>query len=112
GMGYPNLAPGLDMSILTDTEDGNEWAEAIVWIGSVTILDIWLKGIYTADDVALAIHHGVNSVLISNHGGKQLNGVPATVDALRECTPVAKGEIMIANDGGIRRGRDIFKIWP
>ncbi|KAL7657150.1 hypothetical protein ACMYSQ_006202 [Aspergillus niger] len=108
-MGYPNLAPGLDMSILTDTgeglayEDGNEWAEAIVWIGSVTILDIWLKG---------TIHHGVNSVLISNHGGKQLNGVPATVDALRECTPVAKGEIMIANDGGIRRGRDIFKIWP
>ncbi|RAK88256.1 FMN-dependent dehydrogenase family protein [Aspergillus costaricaensis CBS 115574] len=103
GMGYPNLAPGLDM------KDGIEWAEAIAWIRSVTKLDIWVKGIYTAEDVALAIQHGVNGVLISNHGGRQLDGVPATLDALRECAPVAKGKIAIAIDGGIRRGTDIFK---
>ncbi|PYH73245.1 alpha-hydroxy acid oxidase [Aspergillus vadensis CBS 113365] len=101
GMGYPNLAPGLDMSNLTEPgeglayEDGIEWAEAIVWIRSVTKLEIWLKGI--------------NGVLISNHGGRQLDGVPATLDALRECAPVAKGKIAIAIDGGIRRGTDIFK---
>ncbi|RAH52451.1 FMN-dependent dehydrogenase family protein [Aspergillus piperis CBS 112811] len=115
GMGYPNLAPGSDMSNLTETgeglayEDGIEWAEAIAWIRSVTKLEIWVKGIYTAEDVALAIQHGVNGVLISNHGGRQLDGVPATLDALRECASVAKGKIAIAIDGGIRRGTDIFK---
>ena len=65
--------------------------------------------VYTAEDVALAIQHGVNGVLISNHGGRQLDGVPATLDILRECAPVAKGKIKIAVDGGIRRGTDIFK---
>lgn len=64
---------------------------------------------YTAEDVELAIQHGVDGVLISNHGGRQLDGVPATLDALRECAPVAKGKITIAVDGGIRRGTDIFK---
>lgn len=63
----------------------------------------------TVEDVELAIKHGVNGVLISNHGGRQLDGVPATLDALRECSPVAKGRIKIAVDGGIRRGSDIFK---
>lgn len=48
-------------------------------------------------------------MIISNHGGRQLDGVPATVDALAECAPLAKGRIKIAIDGGIRRGTDIFK---
>lgn len=65
--------------------------------------------VYTAEDVELAIQHGVDGVLISNHGGRQLDSVPATLDALRECAPVAKGKITIAVDGGIRRGTDIFK---
>lgn len=63
----------------------------------------------TADDVVLAIRHGVDGVVVSNHGGRQLDGVPATLDALRECAPAAKGKIPIAVDGGIRRGSDIFK---
>ncbi|PYI00913.1 FMN-dependent dehydrogenase family protein [Aspergillus sclerotiicarbonarius CBS 121057] len=115
GMDYPNIAPCLDMSNLTHKgegmayEDSLEWEEAIGWIRSVTKLDIWLKGIYTAEDIKLAIQHGVDGVLISNHGGRQLDGVPATLDALRECAPIAKGKIKIAVDGGIRRGTDIFK---
>ncbi|PYI13263.1 FMN-dependent alpha-hydroxy acid dehydrogenase, partial [Aspergillus violaceofuscus CBS 115571] len=48
-------------------------------------------------------------ILNSNHGGRQLDGVPATLDALHECAPVAKNRIKIAVDGGIRRGSDIFK---
>ena len=64
---------------------------------------------YTPDDVALAIRHGFDGVIISNHGGRQLDSVPATLDALRECAPVAKGRIPIAIDSGIRRGTDIFK---
>ncbi|KAI8713133.1 FMN hydroxy acid dehydrogenase domain-containing protein [Fusarium sp. LHS14.1] len=115
GMGYPNILPDVDLSNLVDQaadlsyEDSVGWEEAIGWVKSVTKLDIWLKGVYTAEDMALAIEHGVAGVLISNHGGRQLDGVPATLDALRECAPVAKGKIKIAVDGGIRRGTDIFK---
>lgn len=47
--------------------------------------------------------------MISNHGGRQLDSVPSTLDVLREIVPVAKGKIPIAVDGGIRRGTDIFK---
>lgn len=47
--------------------------------------------------------------MISNHGGRQLDGIPATLDALRLCAPIARGRIPLAIDGGIRRGSDIFK---
>jgi len=57
----------------------------------------------------LAIRHGLDGVIVSNHGGRQLDGVPATIDALVECAAAAKGRIPIAIDGGIRRGTDIFK---
>lgn len=89
-------------------------------------MEIWLKGgsylitscmvdpvlmtiVSTAEDVRLAIEYGVDGVIISNHGGRQLDGQPATLDALRECGPVAKGKIPLAIDGGIRSGADIFK---
>ena len=61
------------------------------------------------EDVELAIRHGADGVIISNHGGRQLDGVPSALDTLRSCAPVAKGKIPIAIDGGIRRGSDIFK---
>lgn len=61
------------------------------------------------EDVELAIQHGVDGVIVSNHGGRQLDGVPSTLDALRSCARVTKGKIPIAIDGGIRRGSDIFK---
>lgn len=48
-------------------------------------------------------------MVVSNHGGRQLDGAPATLDALRICAPAARGRIPIAVDGGIRRGTDIFK---
>jgi (S)-2-hydroxy-acid oxidase len=65
--------------------------------------------VYTPEDVRLAIQYGLDGVIISNHGGRQLDSAPATLDALRECAPVAAGKIPIAVDGGIRRGTDIFK---
>lgn len=51
----------------------------------------------------------MDGILVSNHGGRQLDSVPATLDCLRECARVARGRIPIAVDGGIRRGSDIFK---
>lgn len=63
----------------------------------------------TADDVNLAIEHGVDGLLISNHGGRQLDTVPATLHILREVSPIAKNRIPVVVDGGVRRGSDIFK---
>jgi (S)-2-hydroxy-acid oxidase len=59
--------------------------------------------------VQLAIKHGLDGIVISNHGDRQLEGVPATLDVLRECAPIETGKISLAIDSGIRRGSDIFK---
>ena len=63
----------------------------------------------TPADIELAIRHGVDGIIISNHGGRQLDGMPATIDALAECAPIVRGRLPIAIDGGVRRGSDIFK---
>lgn len=86
-----------------------DWASTIPWLREHTSMQIWLKGVCSPADVELAIHYGVNGIVISNHGGRQLDGVPATLDSLRLCAEVAKGRIPLAIDGGIRRGSDIFK---
>lgn len=75
----------------------------------MTKMEIWLKGVYTAEDVQLAISHGVDGIIVSNHGGRQLDTVTATLDALPECVAAAAGRIPIHIDSGIRRGTDIFK---
>jgi (S)-2-hydroxy-acid oxidase len=92
-----------------DYDASLDWETAIPWLRKHTKLQIWVKGIYSVDDMQAAIEYGVDGVLISNHGGRQLDGVPATIDVLRQCAPVAAGAIPIALDGGIRRGTDIFK---
>lgn len=63
----------------------------------------------TKDDLHVAIQHGVDGVIISNHGGRQLDTTPASIDILREVAPFAKGKIRLAMDGGVHRGSDIFK---
>ncbi|KAK7713651.1 hypothetical protein SLS63_012033 [Diaporthe eres] len=63
----------------------------------------------TTEDVQMAIDHNLDGVVISNHGGRQLDGIAATLDTLRVCAPLAKGKIQIAVDGGVRKGSDIFK---
>ncbi|KAI9929546.1 hypothetical protein ASPWEDRAFT_111800 [Aspergillus wentii DTO 134E9] len=86
-----------------------DWESAIPWLRAHTTMKIWLKGVSSPEDVQLAIKYGVDGVIVSNHGGRQLDGAPATLDALRDCAPVAKGKVAIAVDGGVRRGSDIFK---
>lgn len=118
GMSFPNLlSKGQDEFGAPDGknngpqafDDTLEWEEIIPWLKANTKMQIWLKGISSPEDVEQAIAAGVDGVVISNHGGRQLDGVPATLDALRQCVPIAKGHIQIAVDGGIRRGSDIFK---
>ena len=72
-------------------------------------MQIWIKGVLTAEDVLLAREYGCDGVIVSNHGGRQLDGSPATIDVLAECVEAAEGKIRVHVDGGFRSGADIFK---
>ena len=85
------------------------WEETIPWLRSVTKLEIWLKGITTAEDAQLALDYGIDGIWVSNHGGRQLDSTSSTLDALIEVVDVIKGRIPVHVDGGIRTGGDVFK---
>ncbi|OLN81995.1 Hydroxyacid oxidase 1 [Colletotrichum chlorophyti] len=86
-----------------------EWAEVIPWLRSQTKMKIILKGILTAEDAQKSIEAGVDAIIVSNHGGRQLDGVPSTIEALPEITDAVRGRIPVIVDGGITRGTDVFK---
>ncbi|KAI1272508.1 hypothetical protein F5Y07DRAFT_403332 [Xylaria sp. FL0933] len=98
-----------DDSFVAFNSDAHSWAYDIPWLRSRTKMQIWIKGVLTAEDVMLAREYKCDGVIVSNHGGRQLDGVPATLDVLPECVAAAEGKIPIHIDGGIRTGADIFK---
>lgn len=101
---------GTDNSLVARAHQDGDMAERRSARSLVRVSFLFLHAVvFASEDVQLAIDHGLDGVIISNHGGRQLDGVPATLDALRECAPTAKGKIKIAMDGGIRRGSDLFK---
>jgi isopentenyl diphosphate isomerase/L-lactate dehydrogenase-like FMN-dependent dehydrogenase len=79
------------------------------WLRSLTRLPLLLKGLLTPEDAALAVHHGVAGIVVSNHGGRQLDGVPASIEALPEIVEAVQGRVEVYLDGGVRRGTDVFK---
>jgi isopentenyl diphosphate isomerase/L-lactate dehydrogenase-like FMN-dependent dehydrogenase len=79
------------------------------WIADATKLPVLLKGILTREDAVLAVEHGAAGIVVSNHGGRQLDGVPATLDALEEVVEAAAGRVEVLFDGGVRRGADAVK---
>ncbi|WP_223590507.1 lactate 2-monooxygenase [Neobacillus bataviensis] len=79
------------------------------FIKSQTSLPILLKGILHPDDAKLAVEHGVDGIIVSNHGGRQVDGAITAIDALPEIVDAVKGEIPVLLDSGIRRGSDMIK---
>jgi isopentenyl diphosphate isomerase/L-lactate dehydrogenase-like FMN-dependent dehydrogenase len=79
------------------------------WLTSLTDLPIVIKGILTAEDAELACEHGVAGVVVSNHGGRRLDGVAAALDALPEVVEVCAERVTVLLDGGVRRGTDVLK---
>jgi isopentenyl diphosphate isomerase/L-lactate dehydrogenase-like FMN-dependent dehydrogenase len=79
------------------------------WVAGEGRLPVVLKGIVTAEDAQLAVEHGAAAVVVSNHGGRQLDGAPATLDALPEVVEAVGGRAEVYLDGGIRRGTDVAK---
>jgi len=79
------------------------------WIASASGMPLILKGILTREDAALAVENGVAAIIVSNHGGRQLDGVAASLDALPEVVEAVDGRCEVYVDGGIRRGTDVLK---
>ena len=72
-------------------------------------LPVVVKGLLTAEDAQLACEHGAAAVVVSNHGGRQLDGVPATLDVLEEVVDAVGGRAEVLLDSGVRRGTDVLK---
>jgi len=90
------------------------FSPAVSWrdlerLRSLSRLPVVLKGILTAEDAALACEHGADAIVVSNHGGRQLDSVSGTLDALPEVAEAVDGRIEVLLDGGIRRGVDVVK---
>ncbi|ETN45113.1 uncharacterized protein HMPREF1541_09990 [Cyphellophora europaea CBS 101466] len=87
------------------------WEESIPWLKEQCgdEMQVWVKGVATAEDALLSIQHGVDGIVVSNHGGRQLNGALATLDALPEVVQAVGGKVPVHVDGGVRHGTDIFK---
>jgi 4-hydroxymandelate oxidase len=83
--------------------------EDVAWIRSLSPLPVVLKGILTVQDAALAADAGVDGLVVSNHGGRQLDGVPATLDVLPEVADAVGGRVEVFMDSGVRRGTDVVK---
>jgi isopentenyl diphosphate isomerase/L-lactate dehydrogenase-like FMN-dependent dehydrogenase len=81
----------------------------LAWIRERAPLPLLVKGILTAEDAVLAMKHGADGIVVSNHGGRQLDGVAAGITALPEVVQAVGGRIPVIVDGGVRRGTDIFK---
>jgi 4-hydroxymandelate oxidase len=79
------------------------------WLRARTKLPVILKGVLTAEDSCRAMDAGAAALVVSNHGGRQLDGVPATVAALPEVIEAVAGRIEVLLDGGVRRGTDVLK---
>ncbi|XP_066304582.1 2-Hydroxyacid oxidase 1-like [Branchiostoma lanceolatum] len=81
----------------------------VEWTKTNTSLPVVLKGILSAEDAKEAVKRGLDGICVSNHGGRQLDGVPATIDVLPDVVRAVEGRLEVFMDGGVRTGADILK---
>ncbi|KAJ1973078.1 hypothetical protein H4R33_007013, partial [Dimargaris cristalligena] len=99
---------GLAAYVVDQTDASLTW-EAIHWLRANTSMPIIVKGVMTAEDARLALENKVDGIMVSNHGGRQLDGALSTIEALPEIVEAVNGKVDVFIDGGVRRGTDIFK---
>ena len=110
-VGNGNASPLMERSSNggeTSLTDTLTW-EILPWLRSITKLPVLLKGILTAEDARLALEYGAAGMIVSNHGGRQLDGVVASMEALPEVVEAVAGRCEVYVDGGVRRGTDVLK---
>ncbi|HEX8098646.1 MAG TPA: alpha-hydroxy acid oxidase [Actinomycetota bacterium] len=117
GIGLANLAgiplpqdPGSSLFryFASQLDPALTW-EDVAWVRSLSPLPVVLKGILTPEDAVLAVEAGVDGLVVSNHGGRQLDGVPATLDVLPEIVEAVGGRAEVLMDSGVRQGTDVLK---
>ena len=111
GIGYANLdryagSPHSDNRYGATLDRSATW-EDVEWLRSVSGLAVVVKGVLTVDDARAALDSGAAAVGVSNHGGRQLDGAPATIDVLPVIAEAVDGDGVVLVDGGIRRASDI-----
>ncbi len=113
GVGLDQMEAGEEGSALvhyisTIWDPSLTW-EAIEWLRGLSPLPLVIKGILTAADARRAVDHGAAGIVVSNHGGRQLDGTLTTREALPEVVDAVSGKAEVFVDGGIRRGTDVLK---
>lgn len=113
GLGVPSVqaALGDDQAVTIETtfslmDLALSWTD-VEDLASECSVPVLVKGILTAEDATLAVEHGAAGIVVSNHGGRQLDCVPASADALPEVVDAVEGRASVLVDGGIRRGTDV-----
>ena len=102
-----DAAGRTELSLVSSKRQPGTWKD-VDWLRSITRLPVLLKGILDDRDAQLGVEHGAAGIIVSNHGARNLDTVPATIDALPAIAERIRG-IPILIDGGIRRGTDIIK---
>jgi 4-hydroxymandelate oxidase len=117
GMGLANLEgiplpaePGSNLFryFADQLEIAMTWDD-VTWLRKASPLPVVLKGILTGEDARMAVAAGAQGIVVSNHGGRQLDGAPATLDVLAEVVEAVEGRAEVYVDGGVRRGADVLK---
>jgi isopentenyl diphosphate isomerase/L-lactate dehydrogenase-like FMN-dependent dehydrogenase len=113
GLGVPSVQAALGSARAVTIEEtfalmdpGLNWSD-LEKIASDCDVPVLVKGVLTGEDAALAVQHGAAGVVVSNHGGRQLDCAVATADALHEVIDAVEGRGTVLVDGGLRRGTDV-----
>jgi 4-hydroxymandelate oxidase len=110
--GYGRTKPmfdALDLSKATGLYPSNLTWDFVKRLKDATRMKLLLKGIVTREDAQLAVEHGVDGIVVSNHGGRAEESLRPTIECLPEVVAAVRGKIPVLIDGGIRRGTDVFK---
>jgi (S)-2-hydroxy-acid oxidase len=110
--GYVRRKPmfdGLDVSKATGLYDPSFTWDFVKRLKDATGMKLLLKGIVTREDAQLAVQHGADGIVVSNHGGRAEESLRPTIECLPEVVDAVKGRVPVLIDGGIRRGTDVFK---
>lgn len=100
---------GIDVSRVTGLAPGDQSIQFIDRVRAVTKVRLVIKGVVTGEDAALAVEHGADAIVVSNHGGRNEETLRASLDCLPEVVTAVRGRVPVFVDGGIRRGTDVFK---
>jgi 4-hydroxymandelate oxidase len=105
---YESGESGLFAYFLEQINPALTWAD-LEWLQSLSPLPVVVKGILRGDDARRAVERGAKAVIVSNHGGRQLDGAIASIDALSDVVAAVGDKVDVLVDGGIRRGTDVLK---